>query len=162
MSIKNSLSTAIIPLQESVTPSTETIDDFLLQVHQGAFRNIVTSKLYLIMEEAKINKSILAKRIGVSKAAISVRLSGDNNLTLDSVTQLALAVGYTPSISFKKIGDDSNNDYSDTEITEYKCKDYVDITVSYSQDNLASIISYRHRRISTKKCYHLLNTYEGL
>lgn len=52
-----------------------------------------TDDLLLCMERAAVSQSQLAEKIGMSPQFITKVLRTDANLTIDSMTQLALAVG---------------------------------------------------------------------
>lgn len=73
-----------------------------IEIEKETFRNIVTSNIYQIMTYENINKTKLAELAGVSKAAITMTLSGDRNFTIDKLTEISSALGYTPLIVFKK------------------------------------------------------------
>ena len=73
-----------------------------IEIEKETFRNIVTSNIYQIMSYENINKTKLAELAGVSKAAITMTLSGDRNFTIDKLTEISSALGYTPLIEFKK------------------------------------------------------------
>lgn len=47
-----------------------------------------------LMEAEGVNQTELARRLQVSKPSISQMLSGDNNLTLRSMANIAAALGY--------------------------------------------------------------------
>jgi len=61
----------------------------------------VLDNLYKRMEEKRINKAELAKRLGKSKAYVTKLLQGDyNNLTIKTLVELALAINENPQNFF--------------------------------------------------------------
>jgi transcriptional regulator with XRE-family HTH domain len=54
----------------------------------------VTELLASVMEDNRISKAELARRIGKSKAFVTQCLSGSQNLTLRTLSDLFLALGY--------------------------------------------------------------------
>lgn len=55
------------------------------------------------MEEQGISKQELAKRIGVSRSAVSQALASTRNLSLNLLADLAHALGLKPSITFSSV-----------------------------------------------------------
>ncbi len=53
----------------------------------------ITESLYLAMEERKITRAELAKRMGTSRAYITKLLQGDANFTLETLDRIAQALG---------------------------------------------------------------------
>ena len=61
----------------------------------------ILDNLYKRMEEKRINKAELAKRLGKSKAYVTKLLQGDyNNLTIKTLVELALAINESPQKFF--------------------------------------------------------------
>lgn len=54
------------------------------------------------MEDNRINRTELAKRLGVSKGYISQVLNGDFDHRISKLVELALFIGYYPHITFEK------------------------------------------------------------
>lgn len=52
-----------------------------------------------------MNRTGLAQHLGVSKGYVTQLLSGDYNYSLSKLTELALAMGYVPEISFTPVAD---------------------------------------------------------
>lgn len=67
------------------------------------------------MEANDLNRSQLAKHLGVSKGYVSQLLNGDYDHKLSKLVELALSFGYVPSIEFRPIEDvisEDKNAYS--------------------------------------------------
>lgn len=60
-----------------------------------------TEALWARMEEEKVSRAELARRLGTSKAYITKVLGGNANFTLHSLSKLALAVGAHVRISLE-------------------------------------------------------------
>ncbi|MCD7914072.1 MAG: helix-turn-helix domain-containing protein [Tannerellaceae bacterium] len=59
-------------------------------------------KVEQYMEDNRINRTELAKRLGVSKGYISQVLNGDFDYRISKLVELALFIGYYPHITFEK------------------------------------------------------------
>ncbi len=62
-----------------------------------------TEGLWARMEEEKVSRAELARRLGTSKAYVTKVLGGNANFTLHSLAKLALAVGGKVRISIEPI-----------------------------------------------------------
>ena len=85
-----------------------------LEIQKESFRNIVTGKICKLMEDEAVTKSGLARKLGISKAAITNLLSGDRNFTIDKITEIACILGYKPSIFFNR-----RNSFSEIEFRSF-------------------------------------------
>ncbi|MBF0387670.1 MAG: helix-turn-helix transcriptional regulator [Candidatus Omnitrophica bacterium] len=64
---------------------------------------LLTQKIAEIRKKSRIDQKTLAQRLGVSQQVVSRIETGENsNLTIDTLTQLARALGHTVRISFHK------------------------------------------------------------
>lgn len=54
------------------------------------------------IKELRINKTELAKRLGVSKSYVSQILNGNNNLTIESIIKIADVIDLQPIIKLSK------------------------------------------------------------
>jgi transcriptional regulator with XRE-family HTH domain len=70
------------------------------EIAKATLRNVVTAQLYEIMERERTTKSDLAKKLKVSKAAVSALMSGDRNFTIDTITHISHVLGYRPDFRF--------------------------------------------------------------
>ncbi|MCR4330833.1 MAG: helix-turn-helix domain-containing protein, partial [Patescibacteria group bacterium] len=69
---------------------------------RGAFLFRVTEDILVAMEDCGVTKAELANRLGKSKARISQLLSGDTNMTIGTLSDIAFALGLTPDKTFKE------------------------------------------------------------
>ncbi|MDH5560973.1 MAG: helix-turn-helix domain-containing protein [Deltaproteobacteria bacterium] len=67
-----------------------------LEAFQTVFRDIVSGEIYRAMLEGNISKSELAHKMKVSKPAITKLLSGDRNLTINKLTEIAKHLNVEP------------------------------------------------------------------
>jgi transcriptional regulator with XRE-family HTH domain len=58
----------------------------------------VTEEIWKVMEEAGINKTQLADRMGATRGYISQVLNGSRNMTLRTLSDICFALGRTPVI----------------------------------------------------------------
>ena len=65
-------------------------------------RYVVTAEILNIMEKNDIRKATLAKQLGYSKGHISRVLSGDRNMTLDTISDIAMALGVNIEFTLKE------------------------------------------------------------
>lgn len=93
------------PTQLAQILSEPEIKKFWLGYFQGAFREQIQQQLLEIFDHAKqekcINRSDLAYKIGRRPEQISRWLSSPCNLEADTISDLALSLGYVPRISFE-------------------------------------------------------------
>lgn len=69
-----------------------------------AARALVTADLRILIANADKTHKDVAEAIGISQAALSAKLSGDKNLTLDSIVDIAAAVGAEVDLVFRPAG----------------------------------------------------------
>lgn len=72
-----------------------------LAYKRKAARAAVTADLRILIANANKSQKEVAERIGISPAALSAKLSGDKNLTLDSIVDIADAVGAAVDVVFR-------------------------------------------------------------
>jgi len=72
---------------------------------RGAFLFRVTEDILVAMEDCGVTKAELAQRLGKSKARISQLLSGDTNMTIGTLADIAFALGLTPDKTFREYSD---------------------------------------------------------
>lgn len=75
---------------------------------RGAFLFRVTEDILVAMEDCGVTKAELAQRLGKSKARISQLLSGDTNMTIGTLADIAFALGLTPDKTFREYSDQRN------------------------------------------------------
>lgn len=63
-------------------------------------------KVEQYLEENGLNRSDLAKKLGVSKGYITQVLNGEFDHRISKLVSLALAIGYIPKLTFEEIGAD--------------------------------------------------------
>lgn len=78
--------------------------------------NEITDKIETLMECQGLSKKELAERLGVSKASVSRILSGNRNMTLDTLVKVSFALGYRPRIEFERIAPEPVEAYNLREI----------------------------------------------
>ena len=71
------------------------------------------------MEANNINRTQLAKHLGVSKGYVSQLLNGDYDHKLSKLIELAIAFGYVPKIDFQSIDDVLSEDYNEYKILDW-------------------------------------------
>lgn len=64
----------------------------------------VTADLRILIANAEMSQKEVAEKIGISPAALSAKLSGEKNLTLDSIVDIADAVGSAVDLVFRPAG----------------------------------------------------------
>ena len=69
-----------------------------------AARAAVTADLRILIAQAEKSQKDVAEFIGISPAALSAKLSGDKNLTLDSIVDIAAATGAAVDLVFRPAG----------------------------------------------------------
>ena len=70
---------------------------------RSLLRVAVTEGLLLAMEQAGLSKADLARQTNMSRAAITQALVSSRNLSLNTLADLAHAVGVTPQITFRRV-----------------------------------------------------------
>lgn len=65
----------------------------------------VAADLTILVAEAGISRSDLAKKLGWSRARVSQVLSGESNLTIETIHAVTHAVGAAFDVVFRKIGE---------------------------------------------------------
>lgn len=69
-----------------------------------AARAAVTADLRVLIANANKSQKEVAEHIGITPAALSAKLSGTKNLTLDSIVDIADAVGAAVDLVFRPAG----------------------------------------------------------
>ncbi len=72
-----------------------------LEVAKATLRNIVTGQIYSLMDKEETTKSELARKMKISKAAVSKLLSGDRNFTIDTLAHISFVLGFHPEFRFR-------------------------------------------------------------
>lgn len=67
-------------------------------------RALVTADLRILIANAEKTHKDVAETVGISQAALSAKLSGNKNLTLDSIVDIAAAVGAEVDLVFRPAG----------------------------------------------------------
>ncbi|MDE5555706.1 MAG: helix-turn-helix transcriptional regulator [Muribaculaceae bacterium] len=83
------------------------------------------------MESNNLNRTQLAKHLGVSKGYISQLLNGDYDHKLSKLVELAIAFGYVPKIDFQPIDNVLSEDYNEYKILEWKSD--IEYTPAYTK-----------------------------
>ena len=73
------------------------------------------NQVFDYLENNNMNRSELAKKLGVTKGYISQVLNGDSDHRISKMVELSLAIGVIPDVRFKNL-----NEYLKT---DEKCKD---------------------------------------
>ncbi|MBA7553795.1 hypothetical protein ES705_46394 [subsurface metagenome] len=73
-----------------------------LEVVKETLRNVVTGQIYNLMNKVGTTKSKLAKKMKISKAAVSKLLSGDRNFTIDTLAHISFVLGFQPEFRFRR------------------------------------------------------------
>lgn len=68
----------------------------------GVLRSIVAADLHAAMVSANLNQSKLASKLGWSRARVSQVFSGDENLTVETISQIANACGFKFDVAFRR------------------------------------------------------------
>lgn len=69
------------------------------EVQKSAFIMDVTEKICKILVENNITRQELAGKLGKSKGFVSQILNGSRNMTLNTLADVCIALGYTPEIN---------------------------------------------------------------
>ncbi len=69
-------------------------------VQKETLKILVTGEILKVMQEKSINKAELAKRLRTTPANVTQMLNGNRNLTLDSLYDIACALGSRVNVSF--------------------------------------------------------------
>lgn len=85
------------------------------------------ARIEAYMSENKINRTELAKRLGVSKGYVTQILNGDYDHRLSKFVELAFSIGYKPKIIFEPL-QNKNEPF-----------DLIEKTISEAQDSLGKI-----------------------
>ncbi len=73
-----------------------------LAVEKATLRNVVTGQIYDLMGKEGTAKVDLARKMKISKAAVSKLLSGDRNFTIDKLTHISFVLGFRPVFRFRR------------------------------------------------------------
>lgn len=76
------------------------------------------------MERNNMNRTQLAKHLGVSKGYISQLLNGDYDHKLSKLVELSLAFGYIPNVQFEEVDLYIANDTQTSETSIWKTASY--------------------------------------
>ena len=71
------------------------------------------------MKENELNRTDLAKKLGVTKGYVSQILNGDADHRLSKIVELSLAIGLVPHLQFEKIEDEIALDTMDALVQKY-------------------------------------------
>ncbi len=74
------------------------------EYRRKAARAAVTADLRILIAHAEKSQKEVAEFIGISPAALSAKLSGEKNLTLDSIVDIAAATGAEVDLVFRPVG----------------------------------------------------------
>lgn len=101
--------------------------EYALEAAKGDFIMDVTESICEILEDKKIERKDLAKKMKKTKGYISQLLNGNRNMTLNTLAEIAFVLGYTPKIEFEekdgqKISFDSFQINMDQDETVYHTK----------------------------------------
>ena len=119
-----------------------------LDVKQMVFRNIVTGEFSKWMNKKGIKQIDIANKLKVSKPAISSLLSGERNLTLDKIVQLADSINCKPFFCLVEVTDNYPSPYAS--ITALHIEHVEKTTV------IAKGFSYNHETYSSVKCINAI------
>lgn len=87
----------LVELRERVRIRADT-----LAIKKATLRNVVTGQIYDLMEKEGTTKSELARKMKISKAAVSNLLSGDRNFTIDTLAHISFVLGFRPEFRFRR------------------------------------------------------------
>ncbi len=119
------------------------------EVKKMTFKNIVTGEFSKWMKQKDLKQIDIANRMKVSKSAISSLLSGDRNLTLDKIVELADAINCKPYFGLVDKNDSYPSPY--TTITAFHVE-YKEKTTFTSNS-----FSFKHEAYSSVKFVTLEN-----
>jgi transcriptional regulator with XRE-family HTH domain len=81
----------------------------LIAAHDGLAEELksvdVAADLTLLLYHAGITRADLARALGWSRARVTQVLSGDGNLTVQTVATVSKALGFTFDVVFRKVGE---------------------------------------------------------
>lgn len=81
----------------------------LIAAHDGLAEElksvVVAADLALLLHHAGITRADLARALGWSRARVTQVLSGDGNLTVQTVAAVSKALGFTFDVVFRKVGE---------------------------------------------------------
>ena len=73
-----------------------------LSVAKATLRNVVTAELHALMAREGTSRAELARKMKISKSAVTGLLSGDRNFTIDTIANLSFVLGYRPEFQFRR------------------------------------------------------------
>lgn len=88
---------ALADLRDRISARANTVE-----VAKETLRNVVTAQLHTLLQKEGASKSDLAKKMKVSKAAVSAFMSGDRNFTIDTLAHISHVMGYRPVFEFRR------------------------------------------------------------
>lgn len=68
---------------------------------RARLRVAVTEHLLITMEDLEVSKAELARRVGVSRSAVTQALAGNRNMTLNAIADFARALGQEIVVKFQ-------------------------------------------------------------
>ncbi|MGA2935729.1 MAG: helix-turn-helix transcriptional regulator [Syntrophobacteraceae bacterium] len=75
---------------------------FAVEAAKGELIMAVTESICELLENENMTRKELADEIAKTKGFVSQLLNGSRNMTLSTLSEIAYALGYTPTISFEK------------------------------------------------------------
>lgn len=75
---------------------------YVIEAGKGDLIMDVTEAICDILEREGISRQELANRIGRSKGFVSQVLNGSRNMTLNTLSEIAQALGYTPNFKMER------------------------------------------------------------
>lgn len=99
----------------------------------------VTEQIWEAMEKAKLNKADLARMLGKSKGHVTQLLSGERNMTLATLADLAAAIGVKAQVRLESVAAPGQI-RSATPIVANPINWSTVISVTTASDNLSSAI----------------------
>ena len=95
---------------------------YAIEAERGDLIMDVTEAICGILESEGIERKELAVRIGKTKSYVSQVLNGSRNMTLATVADIALALGYKPVVRFEKnLGKTIFRDSKEVDFAEDEC-----------------------------------------
>lgn len=93
-----------------------------IEAAKGELIMDVTEAICEMIEKEGISRQELANRIGRTKGFVSQLLNGSRNMTLNTLAEIVVALGYSPSFKFiKAIGEKHLVDCYEFEIKPAAC-----------------------------------------
>lgn len=98
------------------------------------------NQVFNYLENNNMNRSELAKKLGVTKGYISQVLNGDSDHRISKIVELSLAIGVVPDIRFKNLkeyieADEKCEDRHEQELMDSLQKIHESGYMSYKKEN---------------------------